>query len=373
MLVKDPRIQSLAHILLNHSVKLKTGEKILIDTIGNEIPLTRALIRSAQQIGAMVFIQTQEPELTRTLIEGCTKSQLEETAKYEIARMQNMDAYIGIRGGDNVSELAGISPDKMQMYMEHYMKPLHFETRVPKTKWCILRYPNHAMAQLANMDTESFEDFYFRVCTLDYAKMSAAMDALVRKMQQTEYVHILGKDTDLRFKIQGMPAIKCAGQFNIPDGEVFTAPIRDSVEGFISYNVPSLYQGNTYENIRLEFKQGKIIHATANNTEGLNAILDTDEGARYIGEFAIGLNPYIHHPMKDILFDEKINGSFHFTPGACYDECSNKNQSSIHWDMVCIQRPEYGGGEIYFDNVLVRKDGKFVIDDLEHLNPEHLI
>jgi aminopeptidase len=228
------------------------------------------------------------------------------------------------------------------------------------------------MAQLANTSTEAFEDFYFDVCNLDYAKMSEAMDPLVDLMNKTDVVQIKGPGTDLTFSIKDIPAIKCAGNYNIPDGEVFTAPVKDSVNGTITYNTPSPYQGYTFENVKLTFKDGKIVEATANDTDRINRIFDTDEGARYIGEFAIGVNPYILHPMQDILFDEKIDGSFHFTPGQCYDEAANGNKSAIHWDMVNIQRPDYGGGEMYFDGVLIRKDGRFVIPELDGLNPENL-
>jgi aminopeptidase len=229
------------------------------------------------------------------------------------------------------------------------------------------------MAQLAGMATDEFEEFYFKVCNLDYSKMSVAMDSLVKFMEKTDKVKITGKDTDLSFSIKGLPAIKCDGKLNIPDGEVFSAPIKDSVNGVISYNSPAVYQGATFENISLEFKAGKIVKATANDTERINKIFDTDEGARFVGEFAIGVNPFIEKPMKDTLFDEKIKGSLHFTPGSCYDECNNGNKSAIHWDLVFIQRPEYGGGEIWFDDQLIRKDGIFVVDELKCLNPENLV
>ena len=229
------------------------------------------------------------------------------------------------------------------------------------------------MAQAANMSTEAFEDFYFNVCNLDYSKMSKAMDKLVDLMNKTDKVRLVSKDTDISFSIKDIPAIKCAGEMNIPDGEVYTAPVKDSVNGVITYNTPSLHSGFTYENIQLTFKDGKIIKATANNTEKINEVFDIDEGARFVGEFAIGVNPYILEPMKDTLFDEKITGSIHFTPGACYEDAPNGNDSALHWDLVLIQRPEYGGGEIYFDDVLIRKDGIFVLDELKCLNPENLI
>lgn len=205
-----------------------------------------------------------------------------------------------------------------------------------------------------------------------YSKMDKAMDALKDLMERTDKVHLVAPGTDLTFSIKGIPAVKCAGECNIPDGEVYTAPVRESMNGTIAYNTPSLEDGFTYENIKFEIKDGKIIKATANDNERINAMLDTDEGARYFGEFAIGVNPYVLQPMKDILFDEKICGSFHLTPGMCYEDAPNGNKSAVHWDLVQIQRPEYGGGEIWFDDVLIRKDGLFVIDELLPLNPENL-
>lgn len=371
--MKDPRIEKLAEILINYSVQLKPGEKILIEVIGNEVPLTRALIREAYKAGGIPFLTIKNHELLRVLLNECTEEQIKEMASFEMARMKEMQAWIGIKAGDNVSEIGSVPPEKMRLYQTYYQKPLHSDIRVEHTKWCLLRYPNHSMAQLADMATEDFEDYYFKVCNLDYSKMSKAMDNLVKLLEKTDRVRITGKGTDLTFSIKGLPAIKCEGRRNIPDGEVYTAPVRNSVNGVITYNTPAVYQGVTYENIRLEFKDGKIIKATANETEKINKIFDTDEGARYIGEFSLGVNPYIEKPIKDTLFDEKIKGSLHFTPGSCYESCNNGNKSAIHWDLVYIQRPEYGGGEIWFDDVLIRKDGIFVPDELKCLNPENLV
>lgn len=371
--MKDPRIEKLAENLINYSVELKPGETILIENIGNEIPLTKELIKQAYKAGGIPFLTIKNQELLRVLLNECTEEQMKAMASFEIARMKEMKAYIGIRAGDNVSEMGAVPSEKMKIYMEHYVKPLHSDLRVKNTKWCILRYPNHSMAQLASMATDLFEDFYFKVCNLDYSKMSKAMENLVAAMEKADRVRITGRDTDLTFSIKGMPAIKCDGKLNIPDGEVFSAPVKNSVNGVITYNAPAVYQGATFENIRLEFKDGKIVNAAASDTERINKIFDTDEGARYVGEFAIGVNPYIERPMKDTLFDEKIKGSIHFTPGSSYDECDNGNKSAIHWDLVFIQRPEYGGGEIWFDDTLIRKDGLFVPKELQCLNPENLI
>ena len=281
-----------------------------------------------------------------------------------------MDAYIAIRAGNNSAELSDVSEDNIKL--AGVLSREVTDYRVNKTKWVILRYPNNSMAQLANMSLEAFEDFYFNVCTLDYSKMSRAMDSLKALMDKTDKVRLVAQNTDLTFSIKGIPAIKCDGERNIPDGEVYTAPVRDSINGKISYNTPSEYQGFKYENISFEIENGKIVKATANNEERINNLLDTDEGARYFGEFAIGVNPFVLEPMLDILFDEKIAGSFHLTPGMAYEDANNGNKSAIHWDLVMIQRPEYGGGEIWFDDKLIRKDGMFVIDELKCLNPENL-
>ncbi len=368
----DSRIQTLAKSLIGYSTALARGEKLLIETIDGGLPLAKALVDEAYRAGAVPFVTLKNSQLLRSVLRGASAGQLALAGEFEAARMKAMDAYIAIRAGDNISEMADVPPENMQLYQQHWAKPVHLDIRVPHTKWCVLRYPSPAMAQLAAMSTEAFEDFYFRVCTLDYAKMAAAMDPLVALLRRTDRVRITGPGTDLAFSVKGIPAVKCAGLRNIPDGEVYTAPVKDSVDGVLTYNAPAVYQGVTYENIRLEFRAGKIVAATANETDKLNKLLDTDDGARYIGEFALGVNPWIGRPMKDTLFDEKISGSFHFTPGNAYEKAFNGNKSVIHWDLVCIQTPEYGGGEISFDSVLIRKDGRFIPDELQGLNPENL-
>lgn len=370
--MKDPRIQKLSKVLLHYSLKMQPGERVLIESYGDMHELVTALIDETYAMGAEPIVWLRDNRIQRSLLMQGTKEKWKEEARVDTERMKGVSAYIGVRGGDNSYELADVPADKLQLYAKYYSHPIHGQIRVPQTRWVVLRYPTPSMAQLAQTSTEAFENHYFDVCTLDYSKMSRAMNALVRRMETTDQVHIIGKGTDLRFSIKGNPAIKCDGICNIPDGEVYTAPVKNSVNGVIQYNTPSLYQGTVFENTRLVFEDGKIIGATSNNTERTNEIFDTDEGARYVGEFAIGVNPYITQAIKDTLFDEKIAGSFHFTPGCCYDECPNGNKSAIHWDLVCIQTPEYGGGEIYFDGELIRKDGLFVPTDLQGLNPENL-
>lgn len=370
--MRDQRMTKLARLLVQHSMKVKSGDNVLIDVYGEKGELARALVPEVYQAGGYPFVQLNNHALLRAQLLDTSEEHMKRIAALDLERMKAMDCYVAIRGSENVNELADVPAEKMKLYTEHYNEVVHGQ-RVNHTNWVVLRYPSPSMAQLAQMSTEAFEDFFFNVCTVDYERMDKAMNPLAERIERTDHVHIKGPGTDLTFSIKGMPAIKCAGEHNIPDGEVFTAPVRNSVNGVLTYNTASVYQGTTFENIRFEFRDGKIIKASANQSERLNNILDTDEGARYIGEFSLGVNPYIHHPMKDTLFDEKINGSFHFTPGRAYRECNNGNQSAIHWDIVNIQREDYGGGEIYFDGELIRKDGRFVVPDLEPLNPENLM
>lgn len=369
----DERIKILAHNLVTYSMNVQKNEKVYIHYTGESTKdLARQLIKEVYKVGGLPFPHYTDPQVQREMLLNCTEEQLKLMAEIDGQEMDKMDCYVGVRGSENVSELSDVPADKMSLYETFYSTPVHHDIRVKKTRWVVLRYPNSSMAQLANTSLEDFEDFYFNVCNLDYSKMNEAMQSLKGLMEKTDKVRILGPGTDLTFSVKGIAAIPCAGESNIPDGEVYTAPVRDSVNGTLSYNTPAVFQGFTYENIKLTFKDGKIIEATANDTERINKVFDTDEGARYIGEFAIGVNPYVLKPMKDTLFDEKIMGSFHFTPGNCYSDASNENRSAIHWDLVCIQTPEYGGGEMYFDDVLIRKDGRFVIPELDCLNPENL-
>ena len=368
----DPRLKTLSYNLINHSCKLQSGENVLIEIFGNHYEIAVQLINEAYAAGGNPFVHLRNNTIMRALLKGANKNGLRIMADIDAKLMKKMDAYIGVRGGSNSAELADVTTGQMELYAKTYGKIVHGQIRVPDTKWVVLRYPSPSMAQMANMSTESFEDYYFDVCTLDYSKMGKAMESLKMLMDKTDKVHIKGPATDLVFSIKDIDAIPCAGELNIPDGEVFTAPIKNSINGKLKYNTPSLYQGKTFENISFVFKDGKIITSDGNMPEDIIKILDTDEGARYIGEFAIGVNPYITKPMKDTLFDEKIAGSIHITPGKCYDEADNGNKSVIHWDLVLIQTPEFGGGEIYFDDVLIRKDGLFVIDELKCLNPENL-
>jgi aminopeptidase len=370
----DPRVDKLADILVSYSCSVQPGENVLVEAYDIPDDAITAVVRRISAAGAHPFVTVKRNAVLRALYSAATDAQMELTGQLEKSRMAKMDAYIGMRGSLNVAEHSDVPDDKMRLYRKYWWNPVHTEQRVKHTKWVVLRFPSPAMAQQANMSTEEFEDFYFDVCTFDYAKMEAAIIPLKNLMERTDRVRLVGPDTDLTFSIKGIPALPCIGDRNIPDGECYTAPVRNSANGIITFNAPTIYQGTVFEGISLQFLDGKIVNATAagTNTERLNQILDSDDGARYIGEFSFGLNPYILKPMKDILFDEKIAGSFHFTPGQAYDEADNGNRSVVHWDMVMLQRAEQGGGAIYFDDTLIRKDGMFVLPELMQLNPEQL-
>lgn len=365
--MQDPRIAQLARQLVRYSTNIKKGEKVLLHLTDVPDGIGVALVREVRARKGIPFVKLEHGPMTREMRMGATAEQYKTIARHQMAEMKDMDAYIAIRGAHNICETSDVPAARMKTVMDHMRKVM--DRRVDHTKWCVLRWPHPAMAQQAGMSTEAFEDFYFDVCLFDYKSQLPAMNALKRLMEKTDQVHITGNGTDLRFSIKDIPAVVCGGHYNVPDGEVFTAPVKDSVEGVITHNAPTVYQGIPFDNIRLEFKQGKIVNADAGaKTKELNKILNADPGARYIGEFALGFHPGIKEPMRDILFDEKIAGSFHFTPGEAYEDADNGNRSQVHWDMVTIQRKDYGGGDIRFDGKLIRKDGLFLPKSLAKLN-----
>lgn len=370
----DDRNRKLAHNLIYNSISLNEGDNLLIEVIGEDgIELANEIIKQAKEINAKTHINIINYEKLRDFLINANKEEIIEYGKNDLNRMKEMQAYIGIRAPKSDKVLEGVSQEKLEFYNKYYTALVHLQQRVKHTKWCVLGYPNKYYAEKSNMSLKDFTDFYYNVCNIDYDKMKTAMEPLKELMNVTDKVHIIAHETDLVFSIKGIPAEKYFGTFNIPDGEVATCPVKNSINGYITYNTKTKYNDIIFENIRFDFVDGKIVKATAKeNSKELNEILDTDEGSRYIGEFAFGLNPYINNTMCDTLFDEKINGSFHLTPGMALEESDNGNRSAIHWDIVKILRKEFGGGEIYFDDILVMKDGKFVLEDLKGLNPENL-
>ncbi len=366
----DPRYKKLASLLVNYSTEIKKGDCVLLDMIDVPDEFSLELMRAVRAAGGLPVIEVRHTRISREIVQATDAKHAALLRDIELHRMKKMQAYIAIRGSANASENSDVPSDRMQLYSK-VLRPL-LNYRVNKTRWCVLRWPTPSMAQAAGMSTEAFENLYFDVCTMDYAKMGRAMAPLEKLMKKTDRVQLKSPGTDLTFSIKGIGAKMCKGDRNIPDGEVFSCPIKNSVNGVIQFNTPTIYSGAKFENVRLEFKDGKIVNATGSNQKRLNDILDTDAGARYIGEFSLGFNPYVLTPMCDILFDEKIAGSLHFTPGQAYEECDNTNRSAVHWDMVLIQRPDWGGGEVWFDGELIRKDGMFLPKELKPLNPANL-
>ena len=366
----DPRYAKLAKLLVEYSCRLKKGENILLDLVDIPDEFSIELIRAVRKAGATPLVETRHTRISREMLRATDEKQAGLVRDIEMFRMKKVQAYIALRGAHNASESSDVPSDLMALYSKTLRPVLNH--RVNKTRWCVLRWPTPSMAQGAGMSTEAFENLFFDVCTMDYGRMAKAMRPLQKRMTRANRVHLKSPGTDLTFSKKGIPAIVCEGTRNIPDGEVFSCPIKNSVNGTIQFNTPTIYSGTKFENVRLEFKDGKIVGATSSNTRRLNEILDTDAGARYIGEFSLGFNPHILNPMCDILFDEKIAGSLHFTPGQAYEVADNGNRSAVHWDMVLIQRPEWGGGEVWFDNELIRKNGMFIPRDLKPLNPANL-
>jgi aminopeptidase len=368
----DPRLNKLADLLVGYSTKVKPGERVMLDCYDIPPEMTSVLIERVVEAGGLPFVEEHSAMTRRALLKTCSDDQMEVMCRHSLDVMKDMQCYIAMRGSHNITEMSDVPDAKLKLF-ERWNKPV-MDQRVNKTRWVVLRWPTPSMAQLAGMSTEAFEDFFFDVCILDYAKMAAAAQPLKERIERTDRVRIVGpQDTDLSFSVKGIPAVMCTGEINIPDGELFTAPVKDSVNGVIHYNCGTINRGRPFDDVRLVFKDGKVIEATGSDTAGINEVLDTDEGSRYVGEFAIGFNPYIKRAMRDILFDEKISGSVHFTPGQAYEEADNGNRSKVHWDLVMIQTEEFGGGEIYFDDELIRKDGRFVPDYLQGLNPESLV
>jgi len=360
--------QQLARLLVTYSVELKKGERCLIQATDVPNSMVEALIKEVYDAGGYPELHISSIMLERALVEGASDESLQALADSDAYRMSHMDAFIGIRGIVNPMEMGSLKTEYSN-YMKIYNEKVHHHIRVPHTKWVVLRYPTPLMAYQAKMSFSEFEKYFYQVTSgVDYKAMDRAMDKAVEFLNQVKDVHIIAKDTDVRFSLENMIGMKCSGKRNIPDGEVYSAPVRESVNGVIHYNTASTYQGHRFTDVRFVIKDGKIIEATSDDNEAINQILDSDEGARYFGEFALGCNPSIYFAMDNTLFDEKIAGSIHFTPGNAYTNCDNGNRSSIHWDLVQIQTPEYGGGEIWMDGILIRKDGRFVHEAFTQLN-----
>ncbi len=367
----DEKLRELARTIASYSIDVKKGEKVLITTQSLETrDFVIYLIDEITKLGGIPFVNVVDQRINSKLLEVTTDNRIDLVKKYSEFEVDTFDSFIHIKYRVNDYENKNISKEITKKMGRALMKTQ--DVRVNKRKWVLLNYPSELDSYKAKMPIDDFKKYALDVMTVDYRKLSNMIKPLKELMDKTDKVRIVSPGTDITFSIKGMKSVPCCGDKNIPDGELYSAPVKTSVNGKITYNTPSPYQGEIYTGVCLEFKDGKIIKATCNeDNEKLNEIFNSDEGARYIGEFSLGFNPKILYPMGDILYDEKILGSLHFTPGRAYKDCYNGNDSMIHWDMVLIQRSDYGGGEIYFDDILIRKDGKFVLEELKLLNFEN--
>ncbi len=358
----------MATLILEHSTQVQENENVMVQLIGlNGINLLRAIVEQLRIKGAHPFVQIEDTETAKLLVQKGDVSFWSNQAKVDqLPKMKQMDVFIGIRASENIYENSLASKDANEAYSKHFLHPVHFEERVNNTKWCIMRYPSPSFAMNAKMPTREFTEFYYNACLVDYAQLKVAMDPLEARLRATDMIHLKGEGTDITFSVKGQNWVPCFGSHNIPDGEIFTSPILDSVNGYITY-APSVYQGKPFEFVKLVVEHGVVVDFDSSNNDALKDILDTDKGARRFGEFSFGTNPVIESPMYDILFDEKIYGSNHLTLGKDYEIAPNGNSSNIHWDLVCI------GADVYLDGELIRKGRKYVVPDLLGLNPEYLL
>lgn len=363
----DPRDARLARSLVQFSLDVQPGERVLLDFRGPEtIGLLHETVVAVTEAGGVPFPLYGDDTMAARFLSAANEEQVKSWGGIHETLMHEMQCYIRVNGTNNPFETADVPEPARRWEREHFMQRVHLQYRVPRTKWVVLRYPSHSMAQQAKMSRARFADMYYDVCTLDWPRFSRAMDPLHALMSRTDQVRLTAKGTDVTLSIKDIDVVKCDGHMNIPDGEVFTAPVKDSVNGVITYNAGAIYSGTSWEWIRLAFEAGKIVEIDgSNDVDKLREIFDTDAGSRSIGEFAFGLNPCLHTPIKDTLFDEKIYGSFHTALGQAYETADNGNRSAIHWDLVCIQTEKWGGGNVWMDGELVRENGHWIHPDLK--------
>ncbi len=364
--------QKLAKQIVNYSFGVKHGERVLIQYSDCDVEFLECIQQEVYNAKAYPFFKEVNRSLLKKQLLNGDEKLFEDMVRFDKELYSSMDCIALIGGANNIYEYSNVPSSQKSLYDKIYTQQIHFDIRCKK-RWVLLRYPTSSFAQLSGMGTKEFEKYFFDVCGLDYSKMDKASKKLKALMEKTDKVKIVAPNTNLEFSIKGLPAIICSGQCNLPDGEVYTAPIKNSINGEITFNVPAMNGGFKFENIWLKFENGKVVDFNCNNNAEFERILNLDEGSRYVGEFALGINPYVTKSMNDILFDEKMCGSLHMALGCSYDDCDNTNKSVLHWDLILNQTDSFGGGEIWFDNVKIRENGVFILPELVDLNPENLL
>lgn len=364
----DPRIKKMANVLVNYSLQIKKGDLFVIQGSELAMPLIKEIYKEALRVGANPEVFLTPTGTKEIFFKEASEEQLSFVSPLRLHMIKSIDAILNIMGGYNTKELSGVDPKRIALNAKAN-KEINdiFNERVNSgdLRWCLCQYPTHSGAQESNMSLDEYTEFIFEACLLNeddpikaWENVKKNHERIIDYLKDKDFIEIKSKDTHLKLRVGGRKWINCFGDNNFPDGEVFTAPIEDSIEGHIRFSFPGIYMGKEIEDIRLTFEKGKVVKAGAAKGEDLlHALLDTDEGARYIGEFAIGTNYGIKKFTKNMLFDEKIGGTIHLALGNAYGESGGKNKSVIHWDMLCDMKD---GGEIYADGELFYKDGKFL-------------
>ncbi|MFZ5967588.1 MAG: aminopeptidase [Bacillota bacterium] len=366
----DHRVEKLAHLLVNYSLKLKKGDKLLIEASTMALPLVQQVYKEALIAGAHPDIHSGLDGIKELLFTYGSEEQIGHVSVLSRATLEDFDAVLTIWGEQNPKELFGIDSKKISMHRsakKDLLMKFYRKIATGEVRWCGTLFPGHGEAQEAGMSLREYENFVYGAGlmntenpTEEWRKISKQQQKICDYLNTKKKLHIVSKDTDIQMEIEGRKWINCDGEANFPDGEVFTTPIRESVNGTIRFTYPAIYSGKEVEDVRLTFKDGKVIEASAaKGEEFLISMLDTDEGARYVGEIAIGTNYGIQRFTKNILFDEKIGGTVHLAVGAGLEETGGHNESAVHWDMICDMRDD---GKIYVDDELIYENGKFIIE-----------
>ncbi len=368
----DPRLSRWAKTLVNYCLEVRPGESVQINATPAAEPLIAEVYREVLRAGGHPVPALRLTPLMETLMREGNDDQLEWINPVDRVVAEQVDCFLHISSETNTRQLASVDPARQAVFGRAQRELFHLrQNRAAghEARWCLTLYPTEAYAQDADMSLSDFEEFVYEACFLNSVDPAARWKELGERQQfyvdwlrDKQNVHIIGPDTNLRLSIAGRVFRNSDGKRNFPSGEFFTGPIEDSAQGHIRYTIPSNVNGRSVQDILLRFEEGRVVEATAAQGQVfLDQMLEMDEGARYLGEFAFGNNFGIQRPTRNILFDEKIGGTVHLALGNSYPETGGKNVSALHWDMICDLRPEAGGGEVYVDDILVLKDGKLVL------------
>jgi aminopeptidase len=363
----DPRLQKLARVLIDYSLRVRRGTRLRIGGSAGAADFVREACRRALRRGALVSASLAVPGLQELLLKEGSRRQLNFAPPEHVFVAEKYDAHLFLRAPENTRELSGCDPDRQRLAAgarRRWQKVFYGREARGRLRWCFSAPPCQALAMEADMSLAEFEDFYFRACLCHRSDPVAAWKAVARRqkrlaarLSRASEIRIVAADTDLRVGVAGRKFINCCGTANMPDGEVFTSPVENSAEGRIRFTYPAIHGGREVDDVRLTFKAGRVVEATAaKNQAYLRRMLDSDPGARRLGELALGTNYDVKRFTKSILFDEKIGGTVHLAVGMAYPLAGGRNRSAIHWDMVCDLRR---GGAVYADGKLIQKSGRF--------------